>query len=293
VIDQFNEQPWPEEVIAAVAQFKQGHLVERPPFFYAAAPRYSVWGLTKAVGDEHAATELLEVDPDDGPPYGLITSQTCDLNEQSLRPKQPWLKIAPVYAMDGVLSQDQQNQVLNDEIGHLIALTGTNLPQGFWIVDLRIEVPVEKSWLVGREPIEAFASEHDYLRLARRLARRHDRPALANAVSLRVVLQLRNGLKKLKRPRRTALLKQVQELRLAIEGTRLEPASARLIVITHNTSSEAVREWFDEWWDSAHTLCEADNLNLLGNRYTTLAELSAADYQAAIPLDFDHLSPDD
>jgi hypothetical protein len=38
------------------------------------------------------------------------------------------------------------------------------------VVDLRIEVPLEKSWLVGHNPLVGEADEAEYLRLAARLA---------------------------------------------------------------------------------------------------------------------------
>jgi hypothetical protein len=280
-------------VLEAVSRFKQGDVVEAPPFFYCAAPRYGLWELSGLADDPAAPQEVLELAPEDGPPYGLITTQTCDLYEQSPRPKQPWIKIAPVYDMGGALDKGQRKQVANHEIGHLVMLTGNNLPSGLWIADLRIEVPVEKGWLVGREPITAFETEDDYLRLARRLARRADRPALDNAVSICVVRSLREQLGKLGKAERASLTGEIRELRLAITGPRLTPSAARLIIIAHDTPSERVKEWFDEWWEAAREGCHAIGVTLLGNRYATMASLTAADYDTAVALDFDYLSPDD
>jgi hypothetical protein len=294
VIDGHIHQPWPDEVLAALAHLKQGNVVQQPPFFYAATPRYGIWQLTKSAGALGEDPDLLELPPEDGSPYGLITTQTCDLCEQSPKPKQPWIKIAPVYQMGGTLAPDQQKQVANHEIGHLVLLTGRALPSGFWVADLRIEFPVEKSWLVGRHALDGFDSEADYLKLAERLARRYDRPALHNAISEEIVGRLRGHFKAKSKSKRTALLSQVEELRLEIRGARLQPRAARLLVITKTSPvPSSVQTWFDNWWQGATKACASRHLALLGNKYATLTELNAADYKAAVPLDFAYLSPDD
>lgn len=293
MIDARILRPWPPEVLEAVSRFKQGDLVVAPPFFYCTAPRHGLWELSRLADDPDAPQEVLELDPEDGPPYGLITTQTCDVYEQSPRPKQPWIKIAPVYDLEAALDKGQRKQVANHEIGHLVILTASGLPPGLWIADLRIEVPVEKGWLVGRELIAAFDTEADYIRLARRLARRSDRPALDNAVSDCVVRALREWLKTTGKARREALLGEVREFRLAISGPRLAPTAAQLIVIAYDALSEPAETAFDEWCEAARPGCQAGGVALLGNRYATMASLTAADYDAAVALDFDYLSPDD
>jgi hypothetical protein len=293
VIDGGIGQPWPREVLDAVARFKQGDLIERPPLFYAAVARHGVWSLTRAAGDPAAESDLLEVDPADGPPYGLIITQTCDLSEQSPRPRQPWLMVAPVYRADAILDRSQQAQVERWQVGHLARLAPPSLPPGFWVVDLRIEMPLEKSWLVGREPIAAYPAEEPYLKLARHLALRRQRPALADALVSGIVQPLRASVRTINRTRRADVIDSVRELRLAIDGTRLAPTAARLLVITHGEPPPAVVAWFDGWWDGARSLCASQGVQLMRNSYGALADLSAADYADAVPLDFAYLSPDD
>jgi hypothetical protein len=44
LIDCGIPKEWPPEVVAAVKNFEQGHLIERPPFAaFWAVPRYQVW----------------------------------------------------------------------------------------------------------------------------------------------------------------------------------------------------------------------------------------------------------
>jgi len=174
VIDGAAGAAWPERVLAAIEPFLQGHLIETPPFFYAADLRAPVWGLTQTVSagiaESDRGEELLELA--DRPPYGIITTQSCDVAEESATPRKPWITVAPVYQVD-----DDSPILDRDEIYRLDA---DALPDGIWVADLRIEVPVEKSVLVGRTPVRAFVAEAGEIAFSNYLARRRGRPALAS-----------------------------------------------------------------------------------------------------------------
>jgi hypothetical protein len=231
MIDAGNMETWPAEVVEAIARFKQGDLVQRPPIFYVGVSRYAVWNAPPPEDGLSVEPEMFEFDPADRPPFGIIVTQTCDVNEQGQRRKQPWVQVAPVYPVDGA-SESWHHQVRTHQINHLVALDGLGLPAGFWVADLRIQVSLEKSWLVGREPIEAFADESGYLTFAKRLAARAERPALGNDASNYIVAPLREGFRKLSHGKRASIIDPVWGLRLAITGSRLGPNAARLIVIT-------------------------------------------------------------
>lgn len=296
MIDQGLPKAWPVEVMQAIDKFKQGHLVERPPFFYAASAEFGIWQFTRDVGDPSFAEDLFQIDPTDGPPYGLIVTQTCDINEQALLLKQPWIQVCPVYRGDNVLDPGQQGHVRRGRMGHLIALSPPSLRDGLWLADLRIEFPIEKSWLVARTPIEAFAHEKDYLDLADRLAQRRGRPAFANAISEQVIGPLRTRLNKLSAKRQHDILDKVRELRLQVDGQRLLPTSARLIVIfaddADSEDREKVIQWFDDWWTEVQSETTARGLPLLANRYGALDEIPTRIYAASTFLNFAYLSPD-
>jgi hypothetical protein len=108
-------------------------------------------------------------------------------------------------------------------------------------------------------------------------------------------MSLRNKFGKLSKKRKQELLDPVREIRLFIEnGTRTAPKTIQLLVIGHaHALSEDVTEWFDSWWDEARPECAQNAVTLLANRYGALDKLTAADYVASIPLDFEFLSPDD
>ncbi len=165
---------WPASVLEATRGFRQGHLVESPPFLYVASASHAVWELTSVAWDAELDEEVLELDARDRPPYGLITTQTCDVNE--VKPKHPWVHVAPVEPLgDGDLAEMAKKH----RVPYLVPLAPPSL-EGDWVVDLRLEVPIEKSWLVGRDPIESYDTEAEYEVLAQRLGAKRERPALAD-----------------------------------------------------------------------------------------------------------------
>lgn len=291
MIDNSIEQPWPQDVLDAVARFKQGDLVERPPFVYSATPRHGIWKPSKDPESESEA-ETIELDSRDSPPFGLITTQTCDLAEEGT-PKQPWFQVAPVYRV-GEMDEGRRAMLRRGRINHLVELTGNALPEGIWVADLRIEFPIEKSWLVGKVPLPSFDDEADYSRLSEHLSRRRKRPALATILIDYVVKPLKRWLERLVRTARgRRILESVAELRLAVAGSLLDPDGAALVVISESEPLEQeVQNAWDGWWDSTHEAAKAAGLPLLANRYETLRTISAQDYLETVPLDFSYLSPD-
>jgi hypothetical protein len=262
VIDDGLEYPWPEPVRQAIERFLQGHLIAEPPFFYAADLRHPVWRTTRLVADQtpepDRGEDFVDLAPGNSPPYGIITTQSCDLSEERRDPRQPWLAVAPVYT---VPSESR----LRDR-DYVFELAPPELEDELWVADVRVEVPLEKSLLVDREPIEAFADEAGYIAFANFLARRRGRPALASvfhellSATTRTLKNERSANRSLARRAR----QNVYKLMLAIEdGTRLEPIAAKLYVITNGMPTEDARAWFDLWWNAARLIAERHGLQLL------------------------------
>lgn len=158
MIDGWLEQgTWPAAVQEAVASFEQGALVEAPPFFYVGSAKYGIWRFTREIGDVDLPSELFELDPEEAPKYGMITTETCDLVEEAGRPRQPWISVAPVFLLEN-LDGNSSSLLRKKRVAYMRQLTAPQFSDGTWVVDVRIEFPIEKSWLVGREPIQAFSS---------------------------------------------------------------------------------------------------------------------------------------
>jgi hypothetical protein len=286
VIDAGIPDEWPDEVLRSVGRFRQGHLVERPPIFYAAAPRMGIWDLTRNAGDPNSAEDLIEIADNDRPDYGLITTQTCDLAEEG-RPDQPWFQVAPVYRLENLSAEDMELLKAHRKSSYVL-LDPPALDDGAWIVDLRIEVPLEKGWLVGREPIEAFGSEEAYAILGNRLAARRDRPAIATAAMNTVVRPLANWVRGKAGLREAG---RVDELRLAVGPSPLQVERASLLILTRDEPlPDDARIPWDRWWQRTQPRAAEQGIDLIANQYESLETLSARAYRNSIALDFTYLS---
>ena len=266
MIDEGLPKPWPSEAIEAAQKFQQGDLVESPPISYAACLLYPIWELSRQEADAADAdvddtTVQLAVHEDDRPPYGIITSGTCAVTEDRPKPLLPWFQIAPVYERPAdapLLSRDYVHR-----LGSFPSAAGQQ-----WLADLRIECPLEKSFLVGREPIDPFASEQERIAFGRFLGERASRAAFSENVHAFIDVTL----SKHNRKKQKKVGEHVFKLMLEVQkGTRLDPRAVRLHVITREpldatiTEDEA-RAWFEAWWDAASAKAKTHGVNLLKTR---------------------------
>jgi len=172
-------ETWPPGALAALRLFVQGDVVETPPLFYFADPSRPVWARTRAYAIDSEGPEVIEMPAAAGPRYGLITTQTCDIGEEDAdRPIKPWVQISPIYDRSRDLDSGWRRKLRRGEgpryLMHLPAL-----PDGFWVADFRIEVPVEKGWLATRRRLDGFADEATQRRVGERIAMLRSRPAFA------------------------------------------------------------------------------------------------------------------
>src|SRR5579875_3034251 len=118
VIDDGLPEEWDPRVREASLAFKQGHLVAEPPFLYVAAAQYGLYSLTREFGDPAQPDEIFE--SEQRPPYGLITTETCDLSEEDARkPRHAWVSVAPVYDLSGRLDESQIENLRSNRVGYM------------------------------------------------------------------------------------------------------------------------------------------------------------------------------
>lgn len=295
MIDECLPGEWPTEVLSALRTFRQGDVVERPPFFYAMSPLHPVCA-TKLIDPHEGMTtgdyDLVEYPDERRPPFGMITTQTCDIQEQG-RPAQPWVSIAPVYnAMR--LTPDQQRAVKRHEKGYLIHLTGPAFIDGFFVADLRIELPVEKGWLVGKAPLDGFVDDDGRIACANRLALRLGRPALANEVVEHVTGPLRGWLRGMGAQARAETHEPVAEIGVEVFGSHDRPDAVKLVVLARTDPlSEEARDRWSSWAVTTQAALPDDvTPTFLGVEVTTLSDVTAARYRKLVILDFRFLSPE-
>lgn len=280
---------WPGSTLEDLRQFVQGDIVGAPPIFYFADPASAVF----------AATQEAELDEPDvvvidgAAPKAIITSQTCDIAEEdSARPSKPFVSVSPVYDAQELLDGSSRS-LLRKNRGPAYLIHLPELEDGFWVADLRIEVPVEKGWLAQQAPTRAFATEEAQLEVGARLARLRSRPAFAGSFVEALHRPLVDALKALKstdKERWARLLSNVTEVRAAVDN-RLEPTTAQIYVLNDTRIPGDVQDWFRTWWDEANQRASTAGIALQALRVETYAELSAHEYRASGELDLTRVSP--
>ena len=281
MIDQGLPEEWPDAVGTACTRFKQGHVLPRPPFFYAATSAYGVWDLTRDGGNPELDEEILQLDEEIAAPFGMITTQTCDIYEEGKRRK-PWIQVAPVYDASSVIGEDSLGNLAKGAIRHLMQLDGDAFSDGTCVVDLRVEFPIEKSWLVSKEPLEAFQGEAGYLRLAEALAGRVGRPAL-NTALVKVLNAVENWWEK---DAVEDAKNDVVDLRMfIIGGTRLEPTAVRLLIVTDTqVMNDQGKSSWDACWRTASDVGAQHGITVAANQHESLDSLTARQVRDSAPL---------
>lgn len=289
-----QRENWPSDVLAAAAAFTAGDVVEQPPFFYFANPKYAVWAATGNYVEGSTGPEVILADHV-APTYGVITSQTCDLGEIDFNPPiRPWISISPVYEMshlDGSTRSLIKKGKGPLHLLHVPMLSGDSTE--LWVVDLRIEFPVEKSWLVGRTPIAGFASERDQRAVVRRLEAIRCRPSWAESVVEAVQRVLMSELKSLKASEKSLyelVVSEIQEIG-ARSNSMLNPSFMQLAAFCHEPPTESVRDWWERVNDIIRDAGNQVGLMLQQPIIELLSGCSIARYRQFEPVPLTRYSP--
>ncbi|MEU6044297.1 hypothetical protein [Streptomyces griseus] len=264
-----------------------------PPFFYFADPDAPIWSRTRAYAGRGEGAEIIEGAGASKPKYGIVTSQTCDIAEEDApRPKRPWVQISPVYELSSSLNAGQIGQLRKFQ-GNAYFLHVPLLSGGFWVADFRIEFPVEKGWLANQRPLNGFPDEDLQRKVGERVALLRSRPAFAGsfvtAVQEPLVQSLRE-LKKQNRPLHSAILDNVNEVRVALDSY-LAPKEARLILLVEEELPAVVWDWWLNWWDDAIDAASNLGFALHPLEQKTTAAMSVKEYKEMVAVPTDRVSP--
>jgi hypothetical protein len=284
---------WPEEAKDAVADLRQGTLVAAPPLSYAASAQFPIHSTSRAwaQSDKAEGGVVNVASADKRPPWGLIVTQTCDLVEEG-RPKRPWVQVSPVY--EWFANSGERSLVLNGRgFDYLVPITGLAPKEGaIWVADLRLLIPVEKGWLVGRETCAGFADEAGYARLASQLSSRFSRAAFATVVVdslLRTASQLFVALAE-----RYEGKDSIVEVGLALGRSALEPSNAQFVFLMDGQEPPpGLEAHIIDWWQPISEQARGVGLEVLAPRMVSIDELSAREYRSLYLLDASSFSPDD
>lgn len=285
-----SRESWPQEVLDAAALFACGDVVENPPFFYFADPKYGVLRRTKEYFDsEYVGPELLDA-PEIGSPFGVLTSQTCDVGEIDFDPPvRPFVSIAPVIDATDLLDGGQRKLLRS---GRRIA-TFLHLPKlsevatGFWVADFRIELPVEKSWLVGKRPIKGFDTEAQAKLIPKVLNDIRSRPAWARVINICVEGSLRDSLSQLRQKERATfdlVLEQLEQIGVRADNM-IEPTTAQLAAFTRAAEiAPSVKAWWSEVTEVIARVLEDEGIVTLPTEIHDLNKCPVATHELYAPV---------
>jgi len=271
---------WPEGLLEHLRKFEQGHLIERLPFFYFGNPQMPIFGT--AGGEESDDLVWHEHDFE----YGLIVSQTCDLREEGVkRPRKPWFHCCPVYRADDETSGIDSGQIgliRKGSIDYLIEAPELGDETSCWVADLRLLVPLEKSVLLDRAPIDGFKTEAGRRIVGERMSLLHSRPAFDEVLQSTVVGPLLADLSHVAK-NDVAIFEQFTELvyALAVRTDRLVQmslASVELFLLTWSPLSDDAQTYWEsqsEQW-TQNALRSTDH-RLRSLQIVELSKMSAAD----------------
>lgn len=274
---------WPQEVVEAAQKFQQGDLIAKPPIVYAASLLHPIWELTRleaAACEPDTVPAHLALDPADAPPFGIITSQTCDIAEDRPEPVQPWINVSPV-----LLVKDDDPLLGCD---YACPLPAFQAPAGeCYVADLRLNVALEKGLLVDRDPIDPFdGSEEKRIAFGRLLGERHARAALAESIHTFISETLR----KHRRNTGKRVKKRLYKLMLQIqEGERLNPRAVKLHVILVENEAATIdvpdsEEWLRSWCDAAREVAAEHGVTLLDPEFHDSARMDVRLYDSLIEI---------
>lgn len=290
-----SNDAWPDGLRDHLTKFLQGDLVTRPPLLYHADLGSPVWARTHAyAAGGQTGEEPVSVSDDSRPPYGVITTQTCDIGEEeATSPNKPWVQVAPVW--DGSTTIDSGfRKKLKKGGGPAYLFHMPDVPaEGFWVADLRIEVPVEKGWLLGQEPIHALPDATLRRKFAETCSSLRGRTAFSGPFVATVQRPLVSMLSSLKRedPDRFEVFDaQVEEARVLTDDP-LNPTAVQVVLIGDSMIDDDVRAWLDSWWDEQRPLASEVGITLQQNDYRTFAEMRADEYRGLYELSLDRVSP--
>lgn len=292
---------WPDGVIAGLRRFVQGDLVALPPMAYLADPQAPVWEESRRFAAEIAASgerpepEIVRFPDGLIPPYGMITTQTCDLVEEDADPPGwPWAQLVPVYDMDAALNSGEKKLLRQGRFRRSL-LHVPAVMAGFYVADFRISFPVEKGWLARQAKVDGFGSEDLRQRVGDRLALLSGRPAFAGSFVATIQGPLTAALRVLKQTDRQAfnrLDEAVPEVGVLMDS-RLNPSSVQVVVICNAPLENAEVEWWNAWWDGCRERAREVGITLQALDFKVLDEsYPAVEYRRLTHLPLANVSPD-
>lgn len=275
--------------VERLARWRQGHLLVDIPVLWLAPPGSDVF-----TGVQHPADHIAPVFDGTGYPW-IITTQTCDLGGTAPGDRHPFLAVAPVIHAS-MLDKNRVRLARERRTGDLVPVSSpypgyepAASEASEWFADLRLEVPISKTVLLDRDPIEGFATEDEYIAFAEMLGYKKRRPALHAALAEDLPRLLdkfvsQNGARK-------RCFAKVEQIRILIADQRLNPSSAVFYIITNGVAlTDDEMEIWNRFNAQASSLLKTHGINVGPAIHCDVGDLKAHVYRTTVPVHSSHLS---
>jgi hypothetical protein len=296
-----NTKTWPDGSDEALERWKQGDLVvDVRPLWLAALGQDRITGVLREGGDDPGPVFLA-----DEPMTAVICSQTCDIGAGPPGDQHPFVLVAPLFH-ESALSKSRVNLAEKKRLGYLVPVlppdhedapdgtapirVGDVSPRGNrWFADLRLLMPLSKTILLTREPRPGFVTERESLEFGEILAQKFRRAALSEALSERLPEALTDYVKG--HGATLPAFTKVEQIRLLIlDGDRLHPTRAQLLVLTDGTRlDEDERQVWSGFQHRAAALFSRNGIVTGALIHDDVNVLSAAKYRASVPVRCDQI----
>lgn len=280
-IDDYLPAQWPSGAAIGLDFWKQGDLL-KGEFGAWLGPAGATDPITSVTaGGPGGEFRAVRASLSDTGYYALI-SQTCDVGVSGPGKRHPFVQVSPVRDIGAVFPQDKVALIRAGEVVEYVYLTDPPLSGAQWAVDLRVSVPISKSLLAGASPVSGMATFEDEVTLSQKIASKYERPALHDLLAG----DLTNALDRcISRARGTqSWCDDVEQFRMFVEGSWLQPKRVRLLVITDAPFSPSERKPLREEWKTFKGRLGAAGIRWEPISFATIKNLSIDRYRNSLPM---------
>jgi len=276
-VDDLVPDVWPEDVVNALDQWKQGDLVQGSPRFWAGPSSED-----PVLGTAPGSRDWEVVDDEAPGGYVVVTSQTCDIAAAGPGRWHPFVDVSPVFEVPADYDANKLQNILKWEVSYLVPIS-PSLSSSQWVADLRLSMPISKGLLASRSPIEGFATEEDRLLFGEAIAIKKRRPALADVISYDLPRSLSNYIKTTEKAQ-PEWWQHVEQVRLRIKGDRLRPSAVALLICEDIELSSRQRKIWRDWRKQGAALLRPHRITLDPVLFQTIDDMKARLYRETVPL---------
>jgi len=281
-LDWGRSRQWPDGMKESLDRFRQGHLLDDVPAFYLASATMPLWDRSTSVVHDLGLNAAIAVEDPVVFRRAVLLTQACDVMKDS----HPWVTAAPAYDAGLTLDPKRLGNIRARNVWHLYPLDPPWASDGqVWVADLRLEVPVEKTLLLKREPLEAFADDAGYALFVEHIAGMRRRPALAEACYEHVITPMFDWLKSLGTAERNRLMAPVAELRVQPDHPTTPKSVTVFVVLREEARAEFDRGAWEDGFAQIYARTQGGGVTLQGPEVDTLWDMSARDYVTSVPVE--------